>query len=92
MDNAEKVKRLQVPILFISGMRDELVPCRHMRKLFDVSRSLFCLKEALSLCMDTVKQTCGLWRICRCCVPLLCVLFDPFRRKGEGTDGLFLRE
>ncbi|PHJ15351.1 phospholipase carboxylesterase domain containing [Cystoisospora suis] len=49
MDNAEKVKRLQTPILFISGMRDELVPCRHMRKLFDLCASPLREKEEVSL-------------------------------------------
>ncbi|PFH32610.1 phospholipase/carboxylesterase [Besnoitia besnoiti] len=49
MDNGEKMKRLRLPILFISGMKDELVPSRHMKQLFEWCASPLKEKEEVPL-------------------------------------------
>ncbi|KFG46673.1 phospholipase/carboxylesterase [Toxoplasma gondii p89] len=49
MDNGEKIQRLRLPILFISGQKDELVPTRHMKKLFELCPSPLKEKEDVPL-------------------------------------------
>ncbi|CBZ50427.1 hypothetical protein NCLIV_008960 [Neospora caninum Liverpool] len=49
MDNGEKVQRLRLPILFISGQKDELVPTRHMKRLFELCASPLKEKEDVPL-------------------------------------------
>eukprot|EP00808_Paulinella_micropora_P029056 g75988.t1 len=36
-NNLKEVPQMRVPVLFISGMRDELVPAAHMRALYDAT-------------------------------------------------------
>lgn len=36
-NNNEKVQAVKHPILFISGLKDELVPPSHMQRLFDLA-------------------------------------------------------
>jgi len=35
--NAELIRRLRVPVLFMSGLQDELIPPEHMRSLYDTA-------------------------------------------------------
>ena len=33
----EKIGDLRMPILFISGLKDEIIPCKHMAELFEIA-------------------------------------------------------
>ena len=36
-----KIRHIQVPVLFLSGEQDELVPLQMMQKLYEVSETIF---------------------------------------------------
>lgn len=58
-DSVKRIERVQTPILFISGLKDELVPPEHMQILYDAAKESI-LREKLMIGGGTHNETWAL--------------------------------